>query len=197
MLTIRIFCLLFFLPAGRLMASLPAVYPPGCDTLITMDGRTLLIQIQSENEREIRYIRCEGGGIYALPQANVREIKRHQGPPMAVSVEAPVFTKPVLPPAPPKTPPKHAVLTDSFAVLTFKDGHSLRILVLEQDFLNLYYRPYDDRADDREYVISNRDIRFLQRSRKGSRTNNLKKDRRVALIMIGTLLLLVMLTHLN
>ncbi|MEO6759028.1 MAG: hypothetical protein ABIO24_06200 [Saprospiraceae bacterium] len=189
MLTIRIFCLLFFLPAVRLMASLP----PGCDTLITMDGRTLLIRIQSENEREIRYTRCEaeGGGIYAMSQGNVQAIKRHQAPPMEARVEVPVFIKPILPPALPKTAPKHAVLTDSFAVLTFKDGHSLQILILEQDFLNLYYRMYDDPADDREYVISNRDIRFLQRSRKGSRISNLRKDRRMALIMVAILLLLV------
>ena len=177
---------------GRISASnLPLNHPPGCDTLVTTDGNIYFVHVEWQNDREVHYTRCnsESGGMYGLPMHKVREIKLYKGPPVAEKIVMP----PRIIPSVPLIAEKEQFVWDTFDLLTLNNGQKLRILLLEHDYLNLYYRLYDDPADDREYCVPNERIRSLLIA-KSHRKAKRKGSRGVAvLVAIAAIFLLIIL----
>ncbi len=158
--------------------------PPGCDTLITTDGSVLLVRIESQNKREIKYSRCDDkkGLTYVIRVDKVREWKRYTGPPIVEEKELPI------PPPAPKRPP---VMLDTFDLLTLKDGHKYRVRILAHDYFNTYYRLYDQPADDREYYVPNEKIRSVRMAKNRENYRGMGNVK-VALIVAGIVILLML-----
>ncbi len=75
-------CLLWLLSAslaGPLHARTGAAYvAPDCDTLLTQDGRLLLVHVKEVTETQVIYTKCgaaNNGLEYAMPQSAVKEIR--------------------------------------------------------------------------------------------------------------------------
>lgn len=196
-----LFCFFNTVIIGQVQASdLPKSLPPGCDTLITMEGNIYLVQIKSQNDQEIRYIRCDQSeGEYAMRRDNIRELKPYRAPMVPKKIALPPPPQPVpLPPppqpVPPQPPPKPKIeppVRDTFDLLTLTSGQRYQVLILERDYYNTYYRLYNTPLDDREYCVPNQQVRSL---RMGGSHRNYKQTsmKTILFVALGALLLLLL-----
>jgi len=162
-------------------------HPPGCDTLITTEGTVYFIHIRSQSKREVQYLRCDeaSGRVYAIRRKNIAAIK-----PWAGAMLAEESTQPSL--EMPGSSTKYPLRKDTFDVLTLKDGRKLHVVILERDYYNTYYHLYDQPLDDRQYCVSNNQVRKLDIARSHRQRPNKQGSRLVALIILGILVLVLL-----
>lgn len=154
--------------------------PPGCDTLITVSGKTYLVLIGWQGERELQYQLCDDGSgrVYAIQRDSIRELKRQSNP---AELEKTALPAPTVP-----APRKYTVPRDTFDLLTLTNGKTYRVVILVRDYLNTYYRLYDDPLDDREYCVPNQQVRSMRVAR--SHRISQKKRGSGCLVALGILL---------
>ncbi len=128
--------------------------PPDCDTLTMTNGKTYLVLVGWQGEREIQYQLCDdqSGRVYAIQRDSIRTWKRYN---KRNKVDTALPTPQVL------APQKRTLLRDTFDLLTLTNGKTYRAVILVRDYLSIYYRLYDDPLDDRQYCVPNRDVRSL------------------------------------
>ncbi len=164
--------------------------PPGCDTLLTMSGKTYLVVVGWQGNQEIQYQLCgdESGRVYSIQRDSIRDL-RQQKQPSAKKDGAPNSQVPVA--------QRYKLLKDTFDLLTLSDGKTYRVIILVRDYLNTYYRMYDDPLDDREYCVLNRQVRSVRLSKARTITAAQKKKGSgclIALAILGGLIFLALLS---
>ncbi len=147
--------------------------PPDCDTLITRSGKTYLVVVGWQGNREIQYRLCgdESGRVYAISRDSIRDLKRQKNLPVQVS------------PA-----PKHQLYRDTADLLNLTDGNSYRVIILVRDYLNTYYRLYDDPLDDRQYCVPNQQVRSVRMSKFHTTTAGQKRKGEGCLVILSVVL---------
>ncbi len=158
-------------------------HPPGCDTLITMSGKTYLVVVGWQGNQEIQYQLCEdaSGRVYSIQRDSIRDLKVQKN---AVGDKK----------ASPNVSGKYKIPRDTADLLTLTDGKTYRVIILVRDYLNTYYRMYDDPLDDREYCVLNNQVRSVRLNKFRTTTVKQKNKNSGCLIVLGILLGLIVLT---
>jgi len=170
------------LPNMAQAAAVAETNPPGCDTLITMSGKTYLVVVGWQGNQEIQYQLCEdaSGRVYAIQRDSIRDLK----------VQKNVVDDEKVSPG----SSKYKIPRDTADLLTLTNGKTYRVIILVRDYLNTYYRMYDDPLDDREYAVLNNQVRSVRLNKFRTTTAKQKNKNSGCLIVLAIILGLVILS---
>ena len=189
-----LFCWAYFLlPLGLEAFNLLDNPPPGCDTLITTDGKMHLVHLEKQTKDEIRYTVCdsESGRLYVIKRDKIQAFRPYKKPPKPekiIPIPEPLKTPDPLPVA----TSRYKFVKDTFDLLTLTNGKKFRVLILERDYFNTYYRLYDEPSDDRQYSVSNQQVQSVKIAKLHNKRHGKSGTKAVIIVALIVLLLVVL-----
>lgn len=141
-----------------------------CDTLITVEGKTYIVEIIREDTHEVQFSLCNEptGAKYAIPNDRILEIRRANG-----KISKPIEDYPAQE-STPTIKAKKAVNTtpqpqteialpaeqdSSCEIMTFSDGKTLEVRIVEEDNFNYFYMICGN-MDDTVYIAPIKKVRL-------------------------------------
>jgi hypothetical protein len=141
---------------------------PNCDTLITVDGKTFIINIQDASTNFILFTKCDDPEKtnYTIPWSQVKILIKSKVPISADSTNIiPVafdkISKYLI-----KDSLYFAQHPDECDDLILKDGHEIKVTIVSVDLLSYYYSICGE-PSDRVYMIPMTEARLFRRSKIG------------------------------
>ncbi|MEI6409203.1 MAG: hypothetical protein WCR52_07465 [Bacteroidota bacterium] len=157
-----------------------------CDTIITVEGKTYIVEIVKEDARQVQFSLCNEttGNKYGIVNDRIREIRRANGKITKPLEDYPVQeSTPLIKPKPAPTPsifdPKpnkgteKPTLTQDSAceILTFSDGKSLEVRIVEEDNFNYFYMICGN-TDDTVYIAPIKQVNLEKKKSPKQRKKN-------------------------
>jgi hypothetical protein len=148
---------------------------PNCDTLITVDGKTFIINIQDASTDFILFTKCDDAKKtnYTIPWSQVKSLIKSKVP---ISIDS-TNIKPVAFDKIPQNITKDRAYYNEHPEecdeLIFKDGREIKVIIVSKDLLSYYYSICGE-TDDRVYMAPMAEVRLYRRSKfiKPDKTKN-------------------------
>jgi len=170
-----------------------------CDSIITVEGKTYIVEILREDAREVQFSLCNEptGSKYVITNERIREIRRANG-----KITKPIEDYPVLETTPlikrkPKPSPSiieseptnEKKLEQDFVceILTFPDGKSLEVRIVEEDNFNYFYMICGN-TDDTVYIAPIKQVRLEKK--KSPRERKKTGCLLIGLVVVGLIYLI-------
>lgn len=170
-----------------------------CDTLITVEGNSYVVSIVREDAREVQFMLCNesNGAKYAIVNDRVLEIRRSNGKVTKPLENYPVKESTPLIKSKPKPIPTPSIISqkqeDAFSksakqdsvcqVLTFTDGKSIEVRIIEEDSFNYFYMICGN-IDDTVYMVPRKNVRL-------ERKKDPRKRKEMGCLLVGLIVIVL------
>jgi hypothetical protein len=167
-----------------------------CDTLITVEGKTYIVEIIREDAREVQFSLCNASSSakYVIVNDRILEIRRSNGKVTKPIEDYPVqestplikprkvATPAIITPKPETESVKSSKQDSVCEVMIFPDGKSLEVRIVEEDNFNYFYMICGN-ADDTVYMASIKKVRLERK--KSPKERKKSGDLMIGLVIVG------------